>query len=153
MCASWRQCGVVLVTVIGVASLLGCTPTRSAPPEAPGSATEVPVESPVIALTDPSSDDYIADQLELALDATGTGETRLHLDEIGPVAGVTFYVACSPRSNFTVRAFDNFFSGPCGPRFENMATIPVGEGGVVDSMVALDIPEGVDFHIVALATQ
>lgn len=147
----------MLMTVVGACSLLGaCTAGGSDPTGAesqssdgPTSAPEGPL-NPLDAITDPASDDFVAQDVTVLLDEQGSGPADLELSADGGLPReVVFYVACSPHSEFKVSAFDNFFSGPCSSKFENSGSIPVGANAT--TAVALEIPGGVEFHIVAIA--
>lgn len=146
----------IRVSVIPVLVLLlaaGCTPDHRESERQATAAGNVhePVQNPLVAITDPESTDYVASQVSPILDEQGTGATEFTLPQVDNAAGVSFYVACSPESEYKVTAFNNFFSGGCGPRFKNNGEIPVGDSMPIESAVSLELPEGVDFHIIALA--
>jgi hypothetical protein len=110
----------------------------------------VPVQNPLDAITDPASDDFVAGAVTPVLDAQGVGSATFDVVAPQGFARVRFYVACSPKSAFTVHAFDSFYAGGCAPRFENTGGFPVSTTTGLDTKVGLDLPDGVDFHVVAI---
>ncbi|MCA1306955.1 hypothetical protein LC082_08590 [Microbacterium esteraromaticum] len=103
------------------------------------------MQDPTDVLTDPTQTEYIDDVIFPVLDETGVGPAKFELT--GVTGRVTFYVACSPASEFRVDAFNNFFAGPCAPRFIAAGGIPVDPN---TSTVTLTLPKDTEFHLIAV---
>lgn len=143
-----------LLCAVG-AALVGCTTTGPKPDASqPNTAasSEAPVLNPLTAITDPASTDFVSSNVDVVLNEAGRGGTTFTVERPdSSVKAIRYYVACTPESPFKV-TMGTFFSGDCAPRFQNSGEIPLA--AVKDPgplTVKLDLPEGVDYSIVAIA--
>lgn len=146
------------VGVFLVGALAACT-SHTAGQATGGSSkpsTQAPIsvgalQDPLVSVTDSDSTDFVAKNVTPLIHekGSGPGEFRL-IKPVGPTA-VRFYVACSPASEFTVR-MGNFYSGGCALRFQNTGQFPVDSNNGIFT-VQLEIPDGVEYWIMALPIQ
>jgi hypothetical protein len=151
-----RQLVSIAGLVAVVATLVGCT--EDAPPPAPsGEPTTTRTEAaapspqlinPVSLITDPDSDDFVAESVNTLLDEQGSGPSTWTVSLPEGADELRFYVACLPEDEFTVRVKEQFYSGPCTQRFLNWGQFPITGNDPVE--VSLEIPSGVDYWLVAL---
>ena len=109
------------------------------------------IVDPLDVITDPASSDFVAESVVPVLHESGTGASEFTVRQ-GQLKGgqITFYVSCDPESSFTVRAFDNHYSGVCSRRFSSSGTFPVASSASEDSPIELDLPDSTAYILLAI---
>lgn len=150
--------GALAAAALAALLLAGCTggsadPDAATPaPDAaastsPSAAATEPVD-PLVALTTPGTDEFIAEDLQPALHESGTGPTSFQVPQ--PESGVgslQFFVTCT-SGEYRVLMGGIYASG-CSPTGADSASIPIPQREA-PLTVTVEVPDGVAFRIVAL---
>jgi hypothetical protein len=140
--------------VLACAALTGCgaTDAVTTPSHASIPAAELALVDPLAQLTNPASTDYVEGDLRPVLNEKGSGPATFEIalpDAV--VTGVRYYVSCAPASTFTITA-SAFFASPCSSHVLSSASIPLSPSDA-PLTVTLDVPDGVNYWLVALPVQ
>ena len=143
--------GIGSIMVLAVVVLAGCSAGgEDRPPSSPEPSSALPV-SPLVALTDPTSDEFLAADVVTVLDAQGEGDAMFTLAPPEGTGRVTFYVACAPASEFILTMDGSWFSGQCAGHYQNSGGIPLTTAGEVPA--ELELPAGTSYWVVAVPTE
>ncbi|MBI9115633.1 hypothetical protein [Sanguibacter suaedae] len=130
--------------------LAGCVLLVAGCSDDPG-PTPTPVvrpSNPLDELTDPTSEEFIAQTVRTVLDEEGEGSATFTVAREEGLERVTYYVACSPASTFKLSMDERWFSGECATSFQNSGGIPAE--GTGDLRVDLALPDGVAYRVVGV---
>jgi hypothetical protein len=136
----WARPVVLAACVLLVA---GCSDDPE-PTPAPAPRPSNPMDQ----LTDPSTDDFVAETVPTILDEQGEGSATFTVPKEDGVVLVTYYVTCSPAGEFTLTVRERWFSGECGTRFQNSGGIPTD--AYEDLRVELELPDGTEYWVVGV---
>jgi hypothetical protein len=154
--------GALVAAALGTLLLAGCTGGSPEPdaattsaPVAPSSAPDAAagLADPLAALTIPGSGEPPAEDLQPALQESGTGPTTFEVPQPDASVGALSFAMTCTSGEYRVRigapGSGSFYGSGCSPTGANTASIPLPQ---LDAplTVTVEIPDGVAFRLVAV---